>query len=291
MLQAGLPVQWLTSPGKAGWARQGLTLRNINRADGTVSEHHFDSICATDDPHAVGFAKWLIITTKSTGNKAIGPRLLPMIEPGKTVLLTLQNGMGNAEWLHSLFPQNPILAGLCFVCANRTAASAVENYHPGRVEIGSFEDRWPEQAMAACRLFERAGIRVNHAPKLLQALWRKLCWNIPFNGLSIAMGGLTTDKILADPIGKLRVEGLMREVQGLAAAEGVTIDQAFLQSQIDVTYRMGSYRPSSLVDFEAERPLELEAIWGEPLKRAHQHGIDCPLLEQLYGKLSTADGH
>ncbi len=285
MLQAGLPVQWLTSPGKADWARQGLTLRNIDRVEATVSEHYFDAISATDDPHAVGFADWLIITTKSTGNQAIAPRLLPMVEAGKTVVLTLQNGMGNAEWLHSLFPHNPILAGLCFVCANRTAPSVVENYHPGRVEIGSFEDRWPTEAQAACQLFEQANVRVNHAPRLLEALWRKLCWNIPFNGLSVALGGITTDRILANAESKARVEGLMREVQSIAQAEGVAIEERFLQSQIDVTHRMDAYRPSSLVDFEAGRPLELESIWGEPLRRARQLGIPTPLLQQLYDQL------
>lgn len=291
LLQSGLPVAWLASSGNADWAQSGLTLHLRKGADGEAKSLHFDNVQVTDDPHAMGPADWLVIATKSTGNAALGSRLKPMVEVGKTRLLTLQNGMGNAEWLHELFPQNPVMAGLCFVCANRIAPGVVENYHPGRVEIGSFEDRWPEDAIAACRLFENAGIKVNHAPKLLQALWRKLCWNIPFNGLSVALGGLTTDKILADPAGKARVEGLMREVQQLAAVEGVAIDDAFLKSQVDVTYRMGAYRPSSLVDFEAGRPLELEAIWGEPLQRARQHGIDCPLLEQLYGKLSTADAH
>jgi 2-dehydropantoate 2-reductase len=77
----------------------------------------------------------------------------------------------------------------------------------------------------------------------------------------------------------------MREVQSIAQAEGVAIEERFLQSQIDVTYRMDAYRPSSLVDFEAGRPLELESIWGEPLRRARRHGIPTPLLQQLYNQL------
>jgi 2-dehydropantoate 2-reductase len=291
MLQANLPVQWLTSPGKAAWGKEGLSLRGYNAVDETWQTQHFKAISANDDPYATGIADWLIITTKSTGNKSIEARLMPMVEPEKTILLTLQNGMGNAEWLHSLFPQNPILAGLCFVCANRIAPGVVENYHPGRVEIGSFQDRWEKEALAACQLFEQAQVRVNHTQRLAEALWRKLCWNIPFNGLSVVLGGITTDRILAEPESKARAEGLMHEVQAIAAKEMVLIDERFLQSQIDITYRMAAYRPSSLVDFVAGRPLELEAIWGAPLRCAKKNKIATPLLEELYNELCALDKH
>jgi 2-dehydropantoate 2-reductase len=52
---------------------------------------------------------------------------------------------------------------------------------------------------------------------------------------------------------------------------------------------MGAYKPSTLIDFEAGRPLEVEAIWGEPLCRARAAGAFMPRLQALYEKLKTID--
>ena len=48
---------------------------------------------------------------------------------------------------------------------------------------------------------------------------------------------------------------------------------------------MGAYLPSSLVDFLACREVEVEPIWGEPLRRARAAGVATPHLEDLYGRL------
>ena len=52
---------------------------------------------------------------------------------------------------------------------------------------------------------------------LMEARWQKLMWNIPFNGLSIAEGGITTDRICADPRIAAEARGLMLEVQRAAS--------------------------------------------------------------------------
>jgi 2-dehydropantoate 2-reductase len=48
---------------------------------------------------------------------------------------------------------------------------------------------------------------------------------------------------------------------------------------------MGAYQPSSLIDFLAGREVEVEAIWGEPLRRAQAAGAAMPHLEKLYARL------
>ena len=55
------------------------------------------------------------------------------------------------------------------------------------------------------------------------------------------------------------------------------------------TFGMGLYRPSTLLDFEAGRPLELEGIWGEPLRRGRAAGVKAPRLERLYQELRQLD--
>ena len=137
----------------------------------------------------------------------------------------------HAEFLAKHFPENPVLAGLCFVCVNRTAPGVVENYLPGRVEIGSLDDRWPEVADQAVSIFTGSGVKCQRAAVLDAALWRKLCWNVPFNGLAIAAGGITTDLILADASLARRARRLMEEIQAAAALCGHVIPDSFLQGQ------------------------------------------------------------
>ena len=165
----------------------------------------------------------VIIAAKSTYNLELIESLKSIVEPRHTVLLCLQNGLGNAEFFAEHFPENTILAGLCFVCVNRTEPAVVENYHPGRVEIGSLGDRWSAAAAAktVVEIFNQSGVVTSHAEKLDAALWRKLCWNIPFNGLSIAAGGIATDKILAKPELVTRAHALMEEIRSAASSRAL----------------------------------------------------------------------
>ena len=61
-------------------------------------------------------------------------------------------------------------------------------------------------------------MKVEVVDSLLEARWSKLVWNIPFNGLAIAEGGITTDRVCADPRLAAEARALMREVQGAAAS-------------------------------------------------------------------------
>mgnify|MGYP001544456524 FL=1 len=77
----------------------------------------------------------------------------------------------------------------------------------------------------------------------------------------------------------------MLEVRAGAAALGVEIPESFLLRQVEATYPMGPYKPSSLVDYLAGREVEVEAIWGEPARRARTAGVALPQLEALYAEL------
>jgi 2-dehydropantoate 2-reductase len=153
------------------------------------------------------------------------------------------------------------------------------------VSIGEFSGPPVERTRALGRLLAAAGMKVNVVENLVEARWSKLVWNIPFNGLSIAEGGITTDRICADPRLAAEARALMVEVQRAAAAFGFAIPDAFVDKQFDVTPPMGPYQPSSLVDFLAGREVEVEAIWGEPLRRAMAAGVPMPRLEGLYARL------
>lgn len=276
-------------------ARSGLDIHFLLRNDFEVAqakgliirrerEELVIPVQAYCQPADIGACDLVIIALKSTANNIL-PELLQPLVRDYTMLLTLQNGLGNVELLQKLYPSNHIVGGLCFVCINRVAPATYENYFPGYVEMG--ESRGPPTSglQQIIDWFQQAGSNCSIVDPLQEALWRKLCWNIPFNGLAIAAGGITTDKILADPILVDRAWNLMREIQ---AASPHPIPDEFLQLQFENTRPMGPYQPSSLIDFLAGRNVEIDAIWGNPLREGQRYKILMPELEKLWGELKTA---
>jgi len=228
----------------------------------------------------------LVLVALKTTAEGVGGLVEPLLGPS-TTLLTLQNGLGADELLAGLFGAGRVIGGLAFVAVTRVGPGDVRCFHPGSVTIGEF-GRPPEaRTKALAGLLQSAGVRTQVVENLVEARWRKLVWNIPFNGLSIAEGGITTDRICSDPRLAAEVRALMREVRDAAAGHGFAISDAFLERQYDATPPMGPYQPSSLVDYLAGREVEVEAIWGEPLRRARAAGVPTPRLERLYARLAA----
>ncbi|MGA2051766.1 MAG: 2-dehydropantoate 2-reductase, partial [Opitutales bacterium] len=232
---------------------------------------------AHERPETIGPCDLVVITAKATANSALPPLLRPLLGPA-TLVLTLQNGLGNVEFHAATSGPERMLGGLCFVCINRTAPGVIEKYIEGSIRLGEMHGPARERTRAVAARFARAGIDCQAVDSLPEILWRKLVWNIPFNGLTIAAGGVTTDIIVRHPALLELARQLMREVQTGAAALGIPIPDDFLQKQIDVTLPMGPYKPSSLIDYLARREVEVEAIWGEPARRARAAGAPLPRL-------------
>ena len=208
------------------------------------------------DSSAIGSCDWVIVAAKATANVKLGEILSPLVDEN-TSLLTLQNGMGNVERLVELFgDRRTIVGGLCFTCINRTSPTVVESIFPGYVQFGQVGQPLSSKARDIMDAFGEAGVDAREAASLDEALWRKLCWNVPFNGLSVAAGGITTDKILADPELACRARSLMEELQQAAAGYGVEIEDRFLDRQFTLTEPMGAYQPSGASPCVAGKPRE-----------------------------------
>jgi 2-dehydropantoate 2-reductase len=243
-------------------------------------------VAAFGTPEEVGEVDLVLVTLKATANREL-PRLLkPLLGP-RTAILTLQNGIGPDEEIAGHFGPERVLGGLAFIAANRTGPGEVTCLHSPTIVLGEFGCPVAERTRALARQFEAAGVRMRLAESLLEARWRKLVWNIPFNGLSVAAGGVATDRICGDPLLAAEVRALMAEVQRAGAAFGFNIPDEFLRQQFDVTPPMGPYRPSTLVDYLEGREVEVEPIWGEPLRRARAAGVAMPRLSMLYALLKA----
>jgi 2-dehydropantoate 2-reductase len=268
-------------------------------------DFHFQPRCARS-PEEIGPADLVLIGLKTTANAEF-PKLLPPVVGPHTAVLTLQNGLGNEEALAELFPVEQILGGLCFVCLNRTEPGVIHHLAHGRIVMGEFR-RWPEpRTHDIAGALRHAGVPCTVSDNLERAHWEKLVWNIPFNGLGVAAaagldawdsqatpvhrirGVMPTDELLGDPRWVELVREVMLEVIATANAKGLRVNPKQAQLQIDRTREMGTYRASTLIDFERGQPLELGALFLEPLRQAEAAGAAVPRLRRLCEILRALD--
>ncbi len=229
----------------------------------------------------IGPCDLVIVALKATANDQLA-KLLPPLLHENTVVLTLQNGLGVEEPVAEVAGPERVAGAICFIGCTRTAPGVVECVFPGLVMIGKFGKSAGERTHAIAALFSKAGVKCQAHDNLEEMRWKKLVWNAPFNGLAIAAGCITTDVILADEGLKILARRLMEEVVEAAGKFGHVIPRSFIDLQFERTAKMGAYRPSSLEDFEEGRGIELEEIWGEPVRRAKSVGVPVPRLEMLY---------
>lgn len=284
-------------------ARAGEDVHFLMRSDlGHVREHgltihtrgealHLPKVQASASTEEIGPCDFVIIALKATGNLALEKLVPPLLGP-ETALLTLQNGLGNDEFLAERWGTERVMGGLCFVCLNRTAPGVIEHFDHGSISIGEFRCAPQARTRVIVEAFARAGMDANVVENLLTERWRKLLWNIPFNGLSIAAGGATVADVMADPGLHDLARNLMSEVLDAARWLGHQIPDSFADFQIERSGSMGAYKPSSMLDWELGHPVEVEAIWGEPLRQGVSAGAKMGRLEMLYrllGRLTVKD--
>jgi len=262
--------------------RSGIRIR------GKAENIHLAKVNAYASTEDIGPCDLVLIALKATSNVDL-LSLLPPLLHDRTMLLTLQNGLGNEEFLAQHFGPERVIGGLCFVCLNRLSPGVIEHYDVGRVVIGEHSGYPLARTHDVAWEFKRSGVVCTVAENLGRERWRKLVWNIPFNGLSVVAGGVDTAAILADEHLRTRTLALMDETIGAANACGYALPTAVALEQMKRTETLGAYKPSTLIDFEAGRRLEIEAIWGEPLRRAQAAGMLMPELAQLYAELKALD--
>jgi 2-dehydropantoate 2-reductase len=226
----------------------------------------------------------VIVAWKATANHLLASVLPPLLHEG-TQVLTLQNGLGNCEALAGIVGPQRVLGGLCFVCINRISPGLVSHSAGGRMTIGEFLRDGNGRVAELERRFKAAKIQAVAVENLEKSQWEKLVWNIPFNGLSVAEGGVTTDVLLATPERENELCALMAEVIAAARAQGLDLSDELIDFNIERTRPMGPYRTSSMIDFVEGREVEVAPIWEEPLRRARAAGVEMPRMAELLRRI------
>ncbi len=225
-------------------------------------------------------------------------KVLPEINPvelarpairANTSIVLLQNGIDIEEPVARAFPDNKLISGLAFTCVNRTAPGKVNHLDYGRLVIGVYPRGTSMETKTLAKAFNQAGIPCKEDEDIVKARWQKLIWNAPFNPISVLGGGIDTETILDQEETAMLTRRVMEEVRVIATSEGHTLDESIVDQNINDTIKMKPYKTSMLLDYEAKRPMEVEAILGNAIKIAKKNGVFACHMQTLYALLKSVD--
>ena len=230
-----------------------------------------------------------IVALKTTENHLLST-ILPQILKENGLVLTLQNGLGSEEAVVAAgIGAERVLGGLCFLCSNKISPGHIRHLDYGLITLGEYcasgqpGGITPRLEQLGC-ILKSAGISIQLTEDLPLSRWKKLVWNIPFNGLSVTRNA-RTDQLLAEPETRNLCKELMNEVARASAACARPINPAFLEKMMADTEKMKPYAPSMKLDYDRGRPMEIESIYAYPIREAQKAGIAMPETENLYRDL------
>ena len=225
----------------------------------------------------------VIVALKTTQNHLLPSLLPPLLKPD-TIILLIQNGIGVEADVQQLFPSQPIAAGMAFICSAKAGPGHINHQFYGNINIGNYSCHNPQRYNQMLADFRAAGIGAADV-EYLEARWKKAVWNMPFNGMTVALN-TTTNRLLSCESTHRLIYDQMLEVIGAAQALGVkNLDSRFADKMIANTIKMPPYSPSMKLDFDFHRPMEINYLYTRPIAEARAAGFAMPKLEMLEAEL------
>jgi 2-dehydropantoate 2-reductase len=247
----------------------------IERRDGAVDSYR---IPAATDPAAIGSTADLVLfQVKGWATRLAADQSASIVAPG-TVLLTLQNGLGNEEVLRARYPENPVLIGMS---VHTVVTVGIAHYrHTGvrETSIGPTSSASRDNAELAAAAFRRKDFPVDvYGEKDIRTQqWAKFvlnCASLP----TMALTRLSTPAAYELEVVFEHMDDLTRETCAIARAAGIDLDPDERVAFQRELFRTAGGRASMLGDVLAKRRTEIDTINGAAVMYAESHGVPAPL--------------
>jgi 2-dehydropantoate 2-reductase len=253
---------------------------------------------ATDDPAEIGAVDIVFLGLKAYSYASAGHLLRPLLTP-ETGVVAAQNGIpwwyfhglggpydgrrveavdpGGA--VSAVIPPAQAIGCVVYSSTEITAPGVIRHIEGTRFSIGSpagcLADRCAEfsQAMIA------GGLKCPVVPDLRPEIWLKLMGNVAFNPISV-LTGASMGEIAVHPGARGLVLAMMHETAAIAAALG-SPPKISVERRFEGAAKVGDHKTSMLMDYEAGKPLESDALLRAPVELARLAGVPTPNLEMV----------
>lgn len=224
-------------------------------------------------------ADMVLMTVKSYDTAQALEAIRPLVGEG-TIVVSLQNGLGNVELLTNAYPRQAVV-GVTALGAAKAGAGRVFYAGEGDTYFGVVD---ADNALAerVAEAFNSVGLDSYVVEDISIEVWSKAIINASINPLT-AIARCKNGKILQDQ-GLLKVsEGACREGVAVAMACGIGFgdEDLFLRVK-EVLRRTSENRSSMLQDVERRKRTEIDEISGEIVRRGEALGVDAPVNRTLW---------
>ena len=280
-------------------AQSGQELHFLLRSDYEYVQQHglqidsCDGSFHLDNPHVYNQTEDMpqcdvvLVCLKSINNNKLRDLLPPLLGP-KTLVVLIQNGIGVEQDVQQMFPDIQLAAGLAFICSAKTEPGRVNHQCYGQINLGNYSCRDEALMQQVVDDFNAAGVKTGLV-EYHEARWKKAVWNMPFNGMTVALK-TQTNLLLQHPATRQLIYEQMMEVIGAAQHLGVkNIDESFAQKMLEMTDAMTPYSPSMRLDYDFHRRMEIHYLYTRPIEIAREAGYDMPKLAMLEAELKFLD--
>ncbi|QMT18278.1 2-dehydropantoate 2-reductase [Planococcus maritimus] len=231
-----------------------------------------------------------LVLLKAQANESVLEKLRGKLAK-ETLIVTMQNGIGNAETIQQLFPPNTVVSGTLGHGASVEQDGTILHRGWGKNYLGNVEADADNKTLEyfAEKLSE-AGLETAVSPNVKALIWNKLFVNAAFNSVT-ALTRLKNGDILNTPEGESLLRAVVEEAVLVAQAEGVEADA---QTVVEECLRMGhqdigANKSSMLMDVLKKRQTEIEVINGGIVTLGKKHGIATPVNESLSALVSIIE--
>ena len=277
LAKAGMDVHFLLHSDYEFVRDNGL---RVNSCDGSF---HLERVNAYRQTTDMPPCDVVLVCLKSVNNGQLKVLLPPLLKDD-TMVVMIQNGIGVEQDVERDFPGVQLVAGLAFICSAKTEPGRVSHQCYGSINLANYSCHDTTRFEALVAEFRQAGIETGQV-EYHEARWKKAVWNMPFNGMTVALH-TQTDLLLKNPATRRLIREQMMEVVGASRALGVSgVDEAFVEKMIQMTDNMTPYSPSMRLDYDFHRPMEIYYLYTRPIEIAREAGFCMPKLEMLEAEL------
>ena len=268
-------------PHLAALRGQGLTLES---PQGNL---HIRDALFTDDLSQVGVVDLVLFCVKSYDTEATADKLASLIGD-RTIILSLQNGVDNADKIAQRWGHKRTLAGVVYIGSQLLQPGKIKHSSGGRIVFGELDGQVHESTRAVERVLSSARISCEVSKAIRNIQWRKLLWNAPFCAISCLTRTNVKEIVESESLTKLALD-CMTEVREAAQAQAIDLDSALFEETLNFSKSLGDFKPSMLQDLEAGKPLEYEAFNGIVVGLLDRIGKQAPTNQVFYGALKYLD--
>ena len=253
------------------------------QVDSCEGSFHLDDVNVYHQTEDMPKCDVVLVGLKSVNNSKL-QALLPPLLHDHTLVVLIQNGIGVEEDVQKMFPDVQLAAGLAFICSAKTKPGLVSHQCYGSINLANYSCKDEALMQAVVDEFREASIETGLV-EYNEARWKKAVWNMPFNGMTVALH-TQTDLLLKNESTRRLIREQMMEVVGAAQHLGVkNLDEKFVDKMIATTDVMTPYSPSMRLDYDFHRQMEIYYLYTRPIEIAREAGYRMPKLEMLEAEL------